>query len=401
MVSGLNLLFLLPECDSEEGGLAMMAASAASDRGNGVSHKMRAFAALALGGLIITGAGCGSSGGSSGSSQPTAEATLWVANEFGNFLSAFAPHQLKSSGSPDPHAVNQSASINQPEGVIFDKHENMWVTNCSDAGAHAGTLQEYTREQIANLGHNPQPSPAVTLVDDGYFDIFDCPYGEEFDSSGNLWVSNRFNSDLIQFTPEQLKAGGVEFPNTEIDSAAFYQPEDIKFDSMGTLWIADIAEGQVDAFTASTLALAQGTTSTIPPDIVNTSTSLVGPRAIAFDKQGNQWVANCITDTLVQFAASDLTTSGSPTPMVIISSTIVTVPSGTAPSLDCPDGLAFDKHGNLWVSNGSFGPAGSLAKFTPSQISSSGSPTPTVFIDVNSGATNLSSPSLISFGPTP
>jgi sugar lactone lactonase YvrE len=377
----------------------MMAASTASVRRDSIKLITRAVA-LALAAIMTIGvAGCGSSG----TSEPSAsgESTLWVANWFGYYLSAFGLSELKFSGSPDPAAMNQSASIEQPEGVRFDNHENLWVTNCFDSANGVGTVQEYTREQLADLQHRPAPTPAITLLDDGFGDIFDCPYGAQFDSAENLWVSNRFNANLIQFTHDQLKVGGQQFPTTEIDSSAFFQPEDIRFDSAGTLWVADIAEGQVDGFKATTLASIQGTTSTIAPDIVNASNDLASPSALAFDRKGNQWVANCIGDSLVRFAASDLTSSGSPSAIVIISATSVTVPSGTTLSLDCPGGLAFDKHGNLWVSNYSGADGGSLAKFTPSQLTSSGSPAPAVFIDANSSGTNLNQPKLITFGPAP
>ena len=136
---------------------------------------------------------------------------------------------------------------------------------------------------------------------------------------------------------------------------------------------------------------------TVTPDIINSSASLNGPAAIAFDALGNQWVANCFGSTLTQFAP--LAASGSPAPLVVLTSTTVTTSPGSPPSLACPEGLDFDKKGNLWVSNAISDNAGSIAEFTSAQLAASGSPLPAVFLDSNPDATNISQPVLLSFGP--
>ena len=95
----------------------------------------------------------------------------------------------------------------------------------------AGTITQFTRKQLDNLSKDPTPNPNVTLSDNGSFDIFGCPYGEAFGSDGSLWASNRFGADLVNFTPSQLSAGGVQFPNTKIVSSDFGQLEGIQFDA--------------------------------------------------------------------------------------------------------------------------------------------------------------------------
>ena len=59
---------------------------------------------------------------------------------------------------------------------------------------------------------------------------------------------------------------------------------------------------------------------------------------------------------------------------MVLSATTVNTPYGTAASLYCPEGMGFDKRGNLWVSNALSDNEGSIVEFTPAQLTASGSP---------------------------
>jgi len=355
------------------------------------------FGLAGLAALIISVAGC--SGGSSIASKPsTSSEALWVPNFYASNLVEYLARQLDLSGDTAPQITNASAPVVNPEATLFDKKGNLWVTNCSDPINDAGTIIEFSRGQLSSLGSNPEPNQALT--DDGTFNLLDCPYGAQFDTSGNLWVVNRFFPNLVEFTPSQLKAGGPQIPNTNIQSDDFQDPEGIAFDTNGTLWITDVFFSEVDGFKAATLAAASGTETVLVPDILNSSSALNGATAVAFDPAQNQWVANCFSNTVVKFLATDITATGSPTPAVTIGSTTVTTPGGSADSVSCPEGLAFDKRGHLWVSNLQSDTFGSLAEFTTDQLASSGSPAPAVFIDADSTGSNLNEPVLLSFGPS-
>jgi streptogramin lyase len=314
-------------------------------------------------------------------------------------LVAFTAAHRKTSGEPAPDRINQSPDLVQPEGVVFDKHKNLWVTNCSDPVNDAGSVVEFTQAQLRGLKNNPAPLPANSLLDDGALGVFDCPYGSEFDKNGNLWITNRFTPNLISFRPDELQLGGIQIPDTEIFFGGFGDPEDLQFDSAGTLWIADVSAGSIFGYKAASLAAFIGTIGFLSPDIINSSAALNGPDAIAFDRAGNQWIANCTGDNVLKFNAADIAASGTPAPAVTLSGTSVTTAGGTANSLDCPEGITFDKDGSLWVSNAVSDNNGSLAKFTPDQLTATGSPAPAVFLDSDAGGTNLSQPVLIDFGP--
>ena len=348
--------------------------------------------------LGLGAAACGG-GGSSGGAPAPAPPGLWVPNFLG-FVVAFGSKPRAQSGAPEPALTNSSAAIELPEEALFDASGNLWVTSCSDPVIGAGTITQFTRKQLDSLSKDPTPNPNVTLSDNGSFDIFGCPYGEAFGSDGSLWASNRFGADLVNFTPSQLSAGGAQFPNTKIVSTDFGQLEGIQFDTNGTLWVADIVESEIFGFKAATLAAAEGTTADLAPDIINSSASLDGPADVLVEQSGNQWASNCLADTVVEFAAADVAASGSPAPIVMLSATTVNTPYGTASSLYCPQGMAFDKRGNLWVSNALSDNEGSIVEFTPAQLTASGAPVPNIFLDSDPAGDNLNQPALFSFGPS-
>jgi hypothetical protein len=351
---------------------------------------------LLLMALVITACG----GGGSGSGASSGSQALWVPNFFGASLAVFTHSELRTSGDQAPHRANSSAALDHPNAVVFDATHNLWATNCQGSTANVGSISEFETSALRDLRGNSAPEPHVVLEDDGNQDYLDCPYGEVFDLQGDLWISNRFYPDIISYTPAQLQQGGALQPNTQITANAFQSVVGIMFDSAGTLWITDIANSEVYGYKASTLAGVAGTQVQIEPDIINTSPDIGGPSAIAFDRAGNQWVANCGHSTLVKFDSQDITQSGSPDAAIVIGATTVMVANGDANSLDCPGGLAFDKQGNLWVANALSDQDGSLAEFSASQLTASGSPAPKVFIDSDPNGTNLHEPGLIAFGPT-
>ena len=131
---------------------------------------------------------------------------------------------------------------------------------------------------------------------------------------------------------------------------------------------------------------------------------------------------------MLEFAASSLTGSGAITPAATatITATTVTTTTGSTESIYGPEGLAFDKSGDLWVANWTSDNYGSLAEFTRKQLAAvvgggspvavgsatdstktrgqtvvaSSGPSPKVFLDSNPTGSNIDAPLLITFGPS-
>ena len=164
------------------------------------------------------------------------------------------------------------------------------------------------------------------------------------------------------------------------------RPTGIAFDTHGNLWVANGTGNTLVEYTAGQIDSAAAAPT---PAITLTANgnSIHGPMMIAFDASGNLWVANgnqVNYSSVVEFSAAQLIASGSPTPNVTL--------TPSAGSLNQPTGLAFDASGDLWVSNMG---ANTVVEFTPSQIATSGSPTPSATV---SGA-SLSGPAGLAFNP--
>jgi sugar lactone lactonase YvrE len=95
-------------------------------------------------------------------------------------------------------------------------------------------------------------------------------------------------------------------------------------------------------------AAAGGGSGIMPAGIIDTITP-DGPLGLAFDSDGDLWVANNADASVVEISASELATvSGivNITPVVTLTSNKAEVPSS-----ENPWGLAFDGFGDLWVTN--------------------------------------------------
>jgi len=333
--------------------------------------------------------------------SPSKTGGLWVPNLFGPTVNEFGPAAQATSGTPPPQFSDESAALLLPAAAIFDGLQNLWVSNCNDVTLGAGTITEFTAAQLANLGTDSAPAPNISLIDDGSFDILHCPWGEQFDAAGNLWVANRLLPNLVSFTPAQLAAGGAQTPNTTITSTSIASPRAIAFDASANLWIVENTNLDILGYKAATLATALGHSGVVNPDIIISSASFVDPRGLAFDTSGDLWICDATGGELFEFAAASLGASGSLTPTVTITATPVETIDGITTSLDGPDGLAFDPSGNLWVSNLQSDNAGSVAEFTAAQLATSGNPSPAVFLDSDEFGLNIHQPALLTFGPIP
>src|SRR6202034_1572249 len=213
-----------------------------------------------------------------------------------------------------------------------------------------------------------------------------------FSTTGNLWMADASSSfnHVIEFKASSLKLGFP--PNRSADDilrdTQFNGPIGVIFHA-GDLWVSSSgSEGnqvfKIFKFLPSSLKTSgfQTAAVTLTPDVGN---SLDGPIGMAFDSKGNLWVANGFANTIVEFAAKSIKTTGSPTPVVTIGS--------NGGSLDSPAGLAFDNSGDLAVSNRGTNP---IAFFHKSLLAASGSPTPSALLQSSA----LSSPFQIVFGPS-
>lgn len=249
----------------------------------------------------------GNSGGADGLALD-AQGNLWVGFYTAGQLAEYSVSQLGASGSPTPAVVigSDGSSLSGPVTLAFDAQGDLWAGQCGN-----GNLEEYTPSQLAASG---TPTPAVVLTG------FICPSGMVFDSQGNLWVGTDGSLGVVKLTPSQLQSSGSPTPAVSITTSNNY--EGVTFDKSGNLWVADISANQVVMFTPAQIAASGSPTPTITISDSG-SGALNEPVAVLFDNGGNLWVSNIgsTPNNVLKYSASDLTTTGSPAPAVVISET--------------------------------------------------------------------------------
>ena len=277
-----------------------------------------------------------------------------------------------------------------PYASAFDSAGNLWVADTSNQRyvefpLSGGTIQSTESSVIgqtsftAYLG-NEGGSPSASTDR--------LPFGLAFDSQGDLWAADTVNNRILEFP---LVSGAIQTTATKVIGQTSFsavgcnefsfsslstlcQPEGLTFDSSGNLWVADFDNSRVLEFplvggviqtTATTLigqtSAANGSGSpacneagTGPP-AAPTSSTLCGPTTLAFDPEGNLWVADQSNNRVLEFPL----VSGviQPTATKVIGQVGYTenqANEGGSPmagTLSQAYGIAFDPEGNLWVSD--------------------------------------------------
>lgn len=145
-------------------------------------------------------------------------------------------------------------------------------------------------------------------------------------SSNRLWSVN--DSSLLGFPANALDETGSSSATVKVPATV----RSAAFDRDGHLWT--VGGRHILRFASLGVSGAEDVSIALP----NLTCDL--PQAhLAFDLQGNLWVAKFCPEEVLRIAASDLGTSGEKEP----DASFTNVPGA--------DALAFDQHGNLWVTS--------------------------------------------------
>jgi hypothetical protein len=344
---------------------------------------------------------------------------LWVCNL--DFFDEFQGASLRRSG-----RSNANFGLAFADGGIFpdltsDKSGNLWIPFLADQGG----VGELTRSELTTgkSGFRFHVLLSYEGVDPN--PLF-SPFSLAFDPDGDLWVASLAETatgglpyNLVEYTPDQLRTNGSPTPASTITfpNGSGIVPNLVRFDSAGDLWLGHLlalsGPPAVVEYTPEQIAELQTGGSPTPALTVLPGTSLVDVPAIAFDENGNLWLAassqagnpNGVDGgTLEMFDLAGKSGKLSEPDLTLTPTAI----SSINQSLDQPSGLAFDDRGNLWVSNGTSSDAisgsrhssGFLVRFDADQLTASGSPLPPIVITPNRRGTNLHNPGTVIFGPT-
>ncbi len=281
------------------------------------------------------------------------------------------PGQIKASGTPTQVTIEEGAEpLANSSGIAFQANGAAWVCTLNN------TLLKFGPGQLSNLAAVPLPTPKVTITSNQFgFNI-----GCTMNAFGALWVVDAMHNAVHKYTHAQLASATLTGGNVNMDPKVtitddvdLASPAFATMDAAGNLWVSSFSNNKLVEFAASQL----GTTGSPAPNVVISSPSLDGPGQPAFDPAGNLWVTNALNNTVVKFTPAQLAATGNPTATAVISD------DGSG-SLVTPWGSAFDSLGRLWVFN--YGTSSSVATtismFGRGMLAANGatSPTPRIIL---------------------
>lgn len=166
-----------------------------------------------------------------------------------------------------------------------------------------------------------------------------------FDSQGNLWIADYLGNQVVMYAAEDLAAGGSPAARLKITGSGIDGPSDVAFDAQGNLWVTDCGSGvRPNAVVKYQAGRLTGSYSGEPDLAITTwSGHLNCPSSLAFDAEGNLWVASFLSDEILKYTPSQYAVSYSGRPALIV--------QGASTQILRPTNLAFDPAGNLWTSS--------------------------------------------------
>jgi secreted PhoX family phosphatase len=322
------------------------------------------FASMLIAAFVLNA--CASSTG-----PGTGGVTLWVSNINANTILGYSATQIKSSTSAAPAVVigtppgGDGEAIGGNTGIAFDRSGNLWV---AEVGTSPNMLLMYASSQLG-ASNTPKPAVTITSTQPDTFEptdsaALDVPIAIAFDASGNLWVANDDpqGGTLLEFTTSQLAASGNPRPAVAItgNGVSVSDPQAIAFDRAGNLWVAN--EADIVEFSASQIGSSGSPVPAVTLDYP--SPRIISPSGLAFDHDGDLWVSSNLASALYEFTPSQLLASGNPAPATTLSA------SGKTGGLSSPVAITFDRSGNLWVTSAT----NTVSEFLASQLKTSGAP---------------------------
>ncbi len=222
---------------------------------------------------------------------------LYVADEENNMIREIttAGNVVTVAGSGVQGAadgIGTSATFNRPEGMVIDAGGNMYVADNNNTirKINLSTKQVTTYAGTGVRGFNDGPVASAK---------FSSPYGLAMDSNGDIYVGDIVNNRIRKITVSTgtvstfAGSGSQGLSNGSALSASFYFPCGVAFDSNGNLYVAELKNNTIRKIaTDGVVSTYAGTGSAGSADGPAASASFSQPIGLVIDASGNMYVAD-------------------------------------------------------------------------------------------------------------
>ncbi|MGO9991067.1 MAG: kelch repeat-containing protein [Steroidobacteraceae bacterium] len=243
------------------------------------------------------------------------------------------------------------AQINSPRGLTVDGAGNRYIADSANNRirmvAESGLISTIAGNGIATFAGDGGPATSASL---------NSPRGLAFDGGGNLYISDYANQRIRKVTPSGVIStfvgngtpgfGGDGGPAA---AAALNGPRGLAFDGNGNLYVADSNNNRIRMITpAGMISTVAGNGSAAYSGDGGAATSAgFAPHWVAVDGNGNLYISDYTNNRVRMVSAGVITT---------VAGTGVASYSGdgglaTAATLNEPGGLVFDANGNLFIAD--------------------------------------------------
>jgi sugar lactone lactonase YvrE len=246
------------------------------------------------------------------------------------------------------NGTGTNAVFNDPAAIAVDATGNFFVADSQNHAIRKITTNGVVTTFAGKLGVSGSANATGTGAQ------FDSPSGLAFDAARNLFVSDTGNSTIRKIKPSGAVstfagiAGESGFTNGAAGSAQFSSPLGIAVAPNGTIFVADsgnhciraISGGNVTTFAGSpqVWGSANGT---------GTNAQFNGPVGLAFDNRTNLFVSDANNDTIRK-----ITPDGTVTTFAGAAGADGAADGDlNSARFRSPAELAFDKNGNLFVAD--------------------------------------------------
>ena len=267
---------------------------------------------------------------------------MYVTDENVDSVTVYAADWADGHTKPIKILYGGNTGLSSPVGVSFDDVGNMYVANSAffNEAPSPGSVTVYGPDWASG-----DTAPIKTLI--GGNTGLDGPQRVAFDSRNNMYVAN-YSSDSVTMYNAGWAGGNTAPVKTLVGgNTGLNMPSDLAFDSDDNLYVSNVDAGgpsdPEDTVNVFAAGWADGDTAPIAflrgPD-----TGLDEPLGLAIGGNGKIYIANVEGDSVTVYG--DFTTwaaDGNTVPLKTL--------SGAETGLDGPWGIAFDANGNMYVAN--------------------------------------------------